>query len=334
MDTKKASERPLHVLIVANPGSGRGRGAVLAGQIERLLDDEGVQTSLCQTRSPGDARTRVHALTHGVPAGSRGADVVVCIGGDGTANEVANGLYGSPAPLVLVPTGTANILAGEFGFSADPQAAVRTVLFGSDVPLDAGRHNDRVFLCVAGVGFDAEVARRYGAGRRHRGGYLGYFLPLLRTFLGFRPPGLEVSVDDRPYGDPQAWALVSNTQRYGGPLRFSLSARPDNRTLEACLARDPGRLSVLRYLLAALLGRFPRARGTRHITGRRVVVRPLEGLAPVQVDGDFAGCCTPLAPAEFQVLPAAFRLRIPPPGEPDPAPRKAGLPASRGAQGY
>jgi diacylglycerol kinase (ATP) len=201
------------------------------------------------------------------------------------------------------------MLAKEFGIPRSVEETVRAVVNGETVPMDAGRWNDRLFLCVAGVGFDAEVARRYGLGRKGRKGYSGYVLPLLGTLLDFRAPDLSLEVDGRTRGEGNTWALVANTRVYGGPLRFALNARPDSRALELCLAKRGGTLSVLRYLGLALVGKFHTSRTTGHIMGRRITVRPAEGAVPVQLDGDFAGVCTPAAPAEFEVLPAAIGVR-------------------------
>jgi diacylglycerol kinase (ATP) len=295
------------IRLIVNPTSGRGKAAILAEDVLRSLERRGAAARVFPTRARGDAEAEARRFSREAAAGA-----VICIGGDGTVNEVANGLRGSEIPFAVLPMGTANMLAGEFGIRPDPKAAAEAVLAGSRVRLDAGRWGGRIFLCVAGVGFDAEVARRYAAVRRWTGGYPGYVLPILGTLAEYVRPRFAVEVDGRPVGRECAWVLASNTRRYGGPLRFAPDASPVDGLLDLAATTRGGVFPEVRYLLLAATGAFRGAPGTIHGRGLRIAVRPLAGRAPVQLDGDFAGTCEPDAPAVFEIVPGAVTLLVPP----------------------
>jgi len=291
--------------IIVNPTSGLGGATRLSRVVDMALRQGGLLPQTVITGGPGEAEERARAFA------AAGGSTVVAVGGDGTLSEVANGIAGTATALVPVPTGTANMLAKEFGFGSDPLDAARAVLDGPERAVDAGRCGNRVFLCLGGVGFDAEVARRYGLARRGTAGYAHYVRPLVTAFLQYHPPGLAVTVDGAALDGPVGWVLVSNTRVYGGPLRFTRQADPADGLFELAAVRSTGPLSVAKHLLLALSGRFHESCETLHRPARKVTVAPVEGSAPLQLDGDFAGSVTPDAPAVFEILPSALRLRMP-----------------------
>jgi YegS/Rv2252/BmrU family lipid kinase len=304
MQSSPTSRDRLSIRIIANPISGNGRGAEIAKALEKHLLDGGGDPSLFFTESAGDARREAQRSADA-------AAVVVSVGGDGTVNEVANGLLGSATRLALYPTGTANVLAKEFGIRGDLAGVAQSVFSGKTVPLDVGRFQDRVFLCMAGVGFDAAVASRYAERRKGTGSFANYAIPLFQVFGRFRAPALEIEVDGKRLRHGAAWALVTNTRSYGGPLGFCESADPTDGILDLTLIRHGGRSRILRYLLLSLMRRFDDPPDTLHVTGRRFTVRPRHGPVGVQLDGDFAGHVLPDRPGEFEVVPAGIHLTIP-----------------------
>jgi diacylglycerol kinase (ATP) len=296
------------IRLIVNPTSGSGTAGALAAQACRILEARGA-ASIFRTAARGDAEEEARRFSR-----AAGSESVLCIGGDGTVGEVANGLLGSGLPFAVLPTGTANMLAGEFRLPRDPAGAAAAALGGARVRLDAGRWRDRIFLCVAGVGLDADVARRYAASRRALGGYPGYVVPFFTSLFEYSEPELEVEVDGRPLPRACAWALAGNTRRYGGPLRFTPEADPADGLLEFAGTTRRGVFADVRFLLLACARRFHRSAGTLHARGRRIAVRPRSGRAPVQLDGDFAGTCGPGDPAVFETLPRAVSLLVPPGG--------------------
>jgi len=279
----------------------------LAHRVSKALSELGIPTTVHITTGPGDARVRTAKACR--EEGADHADVFVAVGGDGTLREVVEGLAGAQSPIVFLPAGTANMMARELALPRDPRAAALAVASGRAVTIDAGRWEDHLFLSVAGVGFDAAVARAYAERRKGRGRFLDYAVPLLRTFRRFAPSRLAVDVDGVPR--PQCrWALASNARVYGGPLRFAHKAHVQSGFLEAVTLGPASRHSIAAHLFLALAGRFHVSEHTDSTTGSKVTIRPLDHEMPVQLDGDFTGVCTPDKPAVFEIIPKACILLL------------------------
>ncbi|MHC4779838.1 MAG: diacylglycerol/lipid kinase family protein, partial [Planctomycetota bacterium] len=284
--------------ILANPVSGFGRAVSLAKETGRVLEDRGAQVEILFTEKQGDGAVKAKGC-------SGRCEAVVGVGGDGTLNEVANGLRDSGTPLALLPTGTANVLAKEFGLSPAPEDVASTVLGGTTVDMDAGRWRDRLFLCVAGVGFDAAVAASYAGRRKGTGSYKNYVIPVLSTLARYDFPKVVVEPDTGPPLVSAGWALVTNTKSFGGPFWFCDHADPLDGELDAVVIGRGGMTGVSRYMMLAMLRRFSSARDTHSAKGRSFNVYPDSGELPVQLDGDLAGICSRKEPARFEVVPSA-----------------------------
>jgi len=135
-------------LIVYNPIAG-SRSPLLKQTLQRLTV-HGLQFDLYETRGPGDAEKAVRGK-------EQTYDAVVAAGGDGTINEVVNGLQGTNLPLGIIPLGTVNVLALEMGLLKDPETVARTIVFGPARSVNVGHVNGRAFLLMVGAGFDGRV---------------------------------------------------------------------------------------------------------------------------------------------------------------------------------
>ncbi|MEN9937391.1 MAG: hypothetical protein RLZZ387_3970, partial [Chloroflexota bacterium] len=182
-------------LIVFNP---------MAGQAESFQQDlqaaaeiwreSGWQVDLRPTEGPGDG-TRIAR-----EAAEEGYDVVVAAGGDGTINEVVNGLAGTRAALAPLPVGTMNVWARELGLPLQPRATAEALLQARVRSIDLGRAGSRYFLLMAGVGFDAAVVGEVRSPEKRRLGILAYVLRAVTVALRFRGARARVVVDGRRIG--------------------------------------------------------------------------------------------------------------------------------------
>lgn len=246
-----------------------------------------------------------HATELAREAASRGFDAVAGCGGDGTLNEVANGLAGSPTALAAVPGGTANVWAKEARLPHKPLDALRLLEEGETRTIDLGRANGRYFLLMAGIGFDAAIVQRMGGGLKRRLGAAAYVLGGLRLAITHRTVDAELELDGRPQATSVYWLLLGNTRNYGGLFDITHRAQADDGALDLCLL-DRGGPHRLAWLLPwLLLGRHDRR---AHVTYRRLRALAIStaGL-PVQVDGEYLG----ETPMRFEVAPAALRVVVP-----------------------
>lgn len=291
----------MRILVVVNPIAGGGSAARKAGRLVRILERRGHAVECFAARDPEEVGERVRRRE------SQGdLDRIVVAGGDGTVNDVLNGLDDpSRVPLAHLAQGTANMLARELRIPRDPAALAALVERGSCRRLDLGRAGSRRFLLVVSSGFDAMVTRAVSRARRGTLGYAGYAWPILSTLRRYRAPRLRVVVDG---GEPLfgALAVVSNIRNYGGILSVADRARPDSGVLDVCVFRGGRILDLLRYASAAAARRVSRLSDLAYRTGRRIEIEASEPAA-VQIDGDYRGT-TPLA---IEVDPSVVPILAP-----------------------
>ena len=290
----------MNVLVIGNPVAGAGKAGRRAERLVRLLERRGHAVEWRLTRGRGEARRHVGDLEGKV-------DCIVVAGGDGTVNEVINGLADPRAtPITHMALGTANLLARELGIPRDPEALVEVVERGATRHVDLGRLDGSRFLLVASSGFDSMVTERIQRSGKKPHRYAGYFAPLLRTLAEYRPPRLEVSVDA---GEPLTGglAVVSNIRNYGGLFSVTDRARCDSGHLDVCVFPRAEIRDLLRYARAARAARVSRLEGVEYRTGRRVHIASPEPV-PVQVDGDH-WCETPI---DIDLEPSVVPILVPP----------------------
>jgi len=287
------------LLLIANPASGRTRGARMAAALLDLLRVRGADAVLVETTRSGHAREFAARL-----AGA--AEAVLAIGGDGTLNEVVNGMLdaGVSVPILPVPAGTANVVAAELGLPAAPAELAEVALSGAVRIWDAARAGNRAFLMTCGAGFDAAVVEAVHAARAGRSlGLLSYFAPALRIAFGYSFPRMDVSIDGEPAGSPATFVLVGNTRLYGGPFSFFPDARPDDGLLDVCCMRGAAWPDLFRHAWGAFRRALAACPDVSFHRGTRVRIEAA-GRVPVQIDGDPGG----ELPVEIGVLPGAVRL--------------------------
>lgn len=235
---------------------------------------------------------------------------MVAVGGDGTLNEVINGLLPLraeyPVTVGAIMTGRGRDACRNLGLARDPARAARRVVEGRVVTLDVGLARwpggHRYFLGSAGAGFDAVVAGRAGA----RGGRLIYARAVLTSLREYRPAELAVRLDDAgAWAGPAASVVVCNGAWFGGGMRIAPGARPDDGLLDVVRLGALGRLELARWLPTVYWGGHlanPRITLVRAARVRVDAAAPL----PVQIDGEL-GAHTPL---DIEIRPGALRFLV------------------------
>ncbi|MBI2193656.1 MAG: diacylglycerol kinase family lipid kinase [Planctomycetes bacterium] len=283
------------VLLIVNPVSGRGRGREAAPAIVQHLEQARIRAEIYYTAQAGDARKRASEIRNEY-------DLVAAVGGDGTLNEVLNGLA-APLPLGLFPLGTANVLALELGIPRTPDAFAHLVARGRTAEIDLFRANGRIGFFSLGAGFDGMVVEQHHRDRRGATSKWAYVPAVVHCLRNYRTPDLRVTLDgERWEGIPQV--IIANTRHYGGRL-FSLAAdrRMDDGLYECYLFRGRGRWAIVRYLARALTRRLLRGDDPALRRAGRIDIESVRPI-PYQIDGDFGGW----TPVQIEVLPRAARI--------------------------
>jgi YegS/Rv2252/BmrU family lipid kinase len=259
-------------------------------------------TELRLTRHPGHAAELAHE------AASAGYDMVIAAGGDGTVNDVIQSLAGYRTALGVLPMGTVNVWAREMGISLSASEARETLLHGVRRRVDLGRAGQRYFLMMAGVGFDAEVARRVEKGRLKRFGLkLLEYLATVSFLSVTRPPDtIRITMGAHKRSQQALMVVIGNTRLYGGAMTFTRKAIADDGALDIVVVGSGGLFHRIGVLGRALLRRpavGPRVRYERSQYVRLDAKRPV----PVQVDGEVIG----YLPMSFSVSPLALTVIVP-----------------------
>ena len=298
--------QPKAILLIRNPIAGRRRRG-LVDAVVRQVQTQGWTVDLVDTEAVGDARRLAETCDAARYA------VIAVAGGDGTINEVVNGLaHRADAPaLAIVPLGTANVLAHELGLSFKAAAIARTMVAGRALLVRPGEACNggapRCFSLMAGAGFDAKVVAGVSAPLKRRFGRGAYVWRSMIETRRYRPVRYAVEIDGVRH--EAASVIVTRGRLYAGPYVVAPLATLSDPLLHVCLFERWGRSQTLRFGFALLTGRLPRAGGYRVIAGREVKVSVLSdagepGTQPVQIDGDDALTL----PVSIAVAAGAVRL--------------------------
>ncbi len=301
--------------LIVNPTSGPRDVRRELHAVQSHLEGHGWQTSSHLTEGPGEATDLARQ------ARDEGIDVVFVVGGDGTINEVINGLAGGTTALGVLPGGTGNAWAKELGLpTRSPRHwlplldSVKALVPGTIRRIDLGKANGRYFLQWAGLGLDAEVtyAMEPRTRRQRRMGVVAYAVAgvtIAATMAGVRT---RIFVDDQRIYRRSILIVISNSQLYGGKVRIATDARLDDGLLDVNVFAGTGFASAVRTALGVITGLHVRDPRHSFYLGRSIRVETDKPMA-VHVDGEPFGT----TPLECAVVPRALSVIIPKDTRPD-----------------
>ena len=303
-----------NALLIHNPnagGGGDGRRKEL-DEARKILAKGGIEADLAETTGPGDA-TEI-----ALRAGQEGRQLVIACGGDGTLNEVVNGLArqanGHRVPLALLPGGTANILAKELTLPWDiPQAAerlitgtVREIALGLATPVNEPEKS-RYFLSVAGAGPDGRITYAVDLELKAKMGIFAYWWQGAVEVLQYKFPMFRIITEDQAIDG--SLVIVGRTKHYGGPFKITTEADLYGDQFELAVLTTQSGLRYLSYLPTLWFGDLRKADGVYFMKADTLRCEPANEGEPVyaQVDGE------PLSrlPVEFKIVPRALKLLVP-----------------------
>jgi len=293
--------------IILNPTSGRGDGERAIPPIERLLGEQGLDFDLVRTERPW------HAADLAQEAADAGYEVVVAAGGDGTANEVLNGLMrarlagGHDCAMGVLCVGRGNDLAYGWGIPTDLEEGCLTLAQGHRHRVDVGRvvgglyPQGRYFGNGIGIGFDAVVGfEAVKMTRLH--GFPSYIVATLKTvFLYFKAPLVAIEFDGETTTIPALMVSVMNGQRMGGGFMMAPQGDPADGLFDLCIARQVSRARIFALIPHFMRGTQATQEPIRTARARRVVVTAVEGKLPAHADGETL--CTEGQRLEAEILP-------------------------------
>jgi YegS/Rv2252/BmrU family lipid kinase len=293
--------RVFRVCLITNALAGQAElhGAAIADAVA-LWQSHGWQVTTQQTHAHGDAERFARA------AAAEGYDLVVPAGGDGTVNEVANGLAGTTTALAPLPIGTVNVWAREAGFAMDIPTAAQQIVAAERSVIDLGRWNERFFVLMTGIGFDAEVVKHLYARDKKRFGVMAYIGRIWAVMWGYRGKRVTVWLDDERFDVSLLMMIVGNTARYASFIPFTPAAAVNDGMLDVYMLVGADMLGGPYRFVALFLKRllpFLDPHGIERTVRR---VRISGGALPVQIDGDHVGT----TPGEVSIVPRALHVLV------------------------
>jgi len=282
------------ILVIINPSARSERARALCRKIEHLSSRAYVRI----TNGPGEARALAEE------AAKEGCERIVAAGGDGTINEVVNGIAGSRTALGLLPLGTMNVFATELGLPIGNLRKCWDVIeHGQVKTVDLPRANDRYFVQLAGIGFDAQIVAATSFDFKKTLGPLSYIISATQI-ASQKPPSLIV----RGGGATRegSFVMIGNGRYYGGPFILFKEARIDDGMLDVLIFKNLGYLDIVRYFQAIMLGNHTALSDVEYFQTAQVRVTSTETV-PVEADGDVIGNL----PVTFKVLPRSLRVMVP-----------------------
>jgi YegS/Rv2252/BmrU family lipid kinase len=283
--------------VIHNPVAGPG----VVNRIDRVrayLSTRGLPFRIRETAAPGDAVVMARE------AAQAGDDVVVAVGGDGTMNEVADGLAGSATRLAFVPYGTGNVFAREFSLPESVEGCLDLLSSGKTISVRMAKANDRRFVLLASAGFDAEVVERMNPRQKNLLGIAAYVLCGARHLLRSQST-LWLEFPNRERVEAQA-VIVVRGKKYGGNVTIAPGGDIAGETFQVIALLRKGRWPIAKFAIDALRG--------KNAASPHVLVRESPSLfvrsripSACQVDGEYLG---PL-PVRFTVTDALLQIVVP-----------------------
>ena len=302
----------MKAVFIVNPASGSGKTGERWTELAARAAARGLRGDTLLTERPG------HASALAEQAAASGARVVVVVGGDGTVNEVVNGLRRASSDaveLAVLPRGTGDDFARTFGIPGDFDRAVEIAANGRVRTLDIGRaryvslegsEEERYFVNFAGAGISGAIAKRGAATSRRFGARLAYFWATIAVFARWKSSEMTLEIDGERRVSQLYEVIVANGAYVAGGMWMAPEASPDDGLFETVLIGD--------FTKAEFVATFPKIYRGKHVghakieilRGRTVSVDAAAPL-PVVLDGEQPGT----TPAHFEIVPGALRVRVP-----------------------
>lgn len=278
--------------IIINPEA-RGAKARLA-RLEKIARGAIIKATV----GPGDAEAQAERAV------DQGYETIVAAGGDGTVNEVVNGIGVAPVTLGILPMGTVNVFAMEMGIPLNLDRAWKVIRARKTQRIDLASANGHFFVQMAGIGFDAQVVKENSRVTKRVLGPLSYLLTATKVAVS-KPPRLRVICHGKTVAEG-SFVLVGNGRFYGGPFSLFNEASLRDGWLDVCVFRGSDYLSIIRYMRGALFGSLSKFSDVHYFKAKNLLVEA-DREVPLEVDGELIG----YSPVKFAIKPGKLRVLAP-----------------------
>ena len=264
------------VLFIVNPISGGKKPLNINALVDQHLNKEKFEYDIYHTQKRGDATDRSKKAV------ADGVDIVVAVGGDGTINEVAQGLIGTNVALGIIPRGSGNGFANYFGIPHNPAKALATLNSGQPRSIDTGTLNGKLFLNVAGVGFDAHIVAVFDVfGKR---GLLSYIYLSIKEYFQYKAKTYTLTIGDKVHETEAFLITAANSSQFGNNAFIAPNAKIDDGLLDIVVLQPANIIGIITISLRMFLGTLDKSNYCQTYRTSRLTITNSDQVA--QVDGE------------------------------------------------
>lgn len=276
------------IIIIINPLAGKGANRSLKS-VNEILTNKGFEVIIRETSFKGHGEQISREIATDISF--KKDTLVISAGGDGTYNEVANGLVYSSIPMAILPLGTTSVLARELLIPFNLGDAIRTILEGTVVDVNLGftesliDGKQRYFLLMAGIGFDAETVKNVDIRIKRYLGQLSYIISGIKTFITNESKTISVKVDGQK-DISCSNIIICKSARYGGSFIITPEANLLSPYLSCFLTKGTGRLNLIKYIFGIVINQHNRFKDVNYLNANDLLIRDN---GAIQIDGDYIG---------------------------------------------
>lgn len=273
------SETLKRVLFLVNPGSGvnQSRKALLSDYASKHLDPH------IYTWDISFSESAVHLFEMSRAAAENGVDIIVAVGGDGTVNQVVKGMLGSKSVLGIVPAGSGNGLGHHLHIPIEIPGALDIINQCKIKEIDTGSVNDEIFVSIAGVGFDALVAKKFATAKRR--GFLSYLGIVTNEYTYYRPRKYKLNIDGQVIRREALFVSFANTNQFGYNTIIAPDAAIDDGLIDVCIMKKVP-IILAPGIIGLLLTRKIDSSGYVEIIKAKEISFSRRKKRPVNIDGE------------------------------------------------
>lgn len=244
------SQQKNKIFLIINKYAGHQNGADVLDVVVSYLKKNGCLVEYSFTNHPG------HATEIASNAIADGYDLVVAVGGDGTVNEVAQGLIGTETPMGIIPMGSGNGLARELGISMNMRKSARTLIEGKNIQLDLCKLNNQHFLCTSGIGFDALVAHKMSKSASR--GFLKYIQLVVQESIFYKPLDVRMKIDGVLIEMPVFLVTFANASQFGNNAFIAPAASMTDGLIDVVVVRKFAKIWMPFFAIALFARLVPK----------------------------------------------------------------------------
>ena len=268
--------------------------------VEKHFKERNITYDLERTSFPG------HGTILAKKAVEDGFDTIVSVGGDGSANEIINGIAGSNVTFGIIPAGVGNDFVKMIGLSVkNTEEACNTILEGYTKKIDIGLVNEKYFLNMVGIGFDGEVAEAKAKSPKYFRGFYAYLIQLLLLALTYKPKNIKIKIDGVSIEANMLALSIGNGRYAGGGFKLTPDAEIDDGLFDICLIKYPGVLGIFWNTPKVPTGEHIHLPITTMFKANEITVSS-DSLLTAHVDGEVVKEKT----FHLKILPQALRLLV------------------------